>query len=87
MSSLIRAPFPPRIVLHTANVLQATEIHTWGHDAATVRWLPPEGGAARLTVAHFKSGGAVYDNALSRRGDIPGPLLLMLLTDLAAAVP
>ena len=30
VSSLIRAPIPPRIVLHTANVLRATEIHTWG---------------------------------------------------------
>ena len=29
-------PSPPRIVLHTANVLRATEIHTWGHGAATI---------------------------------------------------
>ena len=70
---------PPRIALHTANMLQATEIHTWGHEAATLRWLPPGGGAARLTVAHFKNGGPVYNDALSR-------LLLMLPTDLAAAL-
>ena len=87
VSSLIRAPFPPPIVLYTANVLQATEIHTWGRDAATVRWLPPEGGAARLTVAHIKNEGPVYDDALSRLGNIPGPLLLVLPIDLAAALP
>ena len=86
MSSLIRAPIPPRIVLHTASVLRATEIHTWGGDAARIRWLPPEGGAARLTVAHFKTGGPVYDDALSSLGDILGPLLLMLPTYLSAAL-
>ena len=77
---------PPRLVLHAANVARATEIHAWGRDAATVRWLPPEGGAARLTVAHSKNGGPVYVDALSRLGVIPGPLLLMLPTDLAAAL-
>ena len=79
-------PSPPRIVLHTANVLRATEIHTWGHGAATIRWHPPEDGAARLAVAHFKTGGPVYDDALSRLDDTRGPLLLMLPTDLAAAL-
>ena len=44
VSSLVRAPVPPRIVLHAANVLRATEIHTWGHDTATIRWHPPEVG-------------------------------------------
>ena len=39
VSSLIRAPSPPRIVLHTANVLRATGILTWVRDAATIR--PP----------------------------------------------
>ena len=53
-----------------------------GHPSAA----PPEGGAARLTVAHFKNGGPVYNDALSRLHDIPGPLLLMLPTDLAAAL-
>ena len=86
MSSLIRAPIPPRIVLPTANVLRATEILTWGHDAATIGLLPPEGGAARLTVAHFKTWEPVYDDALSWLGDILGPLLPMLPTDLAAAL-
>ena len=86
VSSLIRAPFPPRIVLHTANVLRATQIHTWGRDTSTIRWLPPEGGAARLTLAHFKTAGPVYDDALSQLGHILGPLLLMLWTDLAAAL-
>ena len=56
VSSLVRTPVPPRIVLHTANVLRATEIRTWGHAAATVRWQPPEDGATQLTVAHFKAG-------------------------------
>ena len=79
-------PSPLCIVLHTANVLRATEIHTWGRDAATMQWRPPEGGAARLTVAHFKTGGPVYDDALSRLGDILGPMLLMLPDDLAAAL-
>ena len=86
LSSLVRTPVPPRIVLHAANVLRATEIRTWGHAAATVRWHPPEGGAAQLAVAHFKAGGPVYDDALSRLGDTQGPLLLMLPFDIAAAL-
>ena len=86
LSSLIRAPIPPRVVLHTANVLRATEIHTWGRDAATIRWLPPEDGAARLAVAHFKTERPVYDDALSRLGDTLGPLLLMLPSELAATL-
>ena len=73
VSSLIRAPTPPRIVLQAANVLRATEIHTWGRDAATIRWHPLEDRAARLAVAHFKTGGTVYDDALSRLGDTLGP--------------
>ena len=85
--SLIQAPLPPRMALHTANMLQATEIHTLEREAANLRWLPPEGGAAWLTVAHFKSAGPVYDDALFRLGDIPGPLLLMLPSGLAAALP
>ena len=86
VSSLIRAPVSPRIVLHAANVLRATEIHQWGHGTANVRWHPPEDGAARLAVAHFNTEGPVYDDALSRLGDARGPLLLMLPTDLAAAL-
>ena len=86
VSSLIRAPLPPRIVLHTASMLRATEIHTLGRDAVTIRWLPPESGAARLTVGHFKNGGPVYNDALSWLGDILGPLLLRLPTGLAAAL-
>ena len=86
VSLFIRAPLPPRIALHSTNMLQATEIHTWGREAATLQWLLPEGGATRLTVAHFKNGGLVYDDALSRLGDIPVTLLLMLSTDLAAAL-
>ena len=86
VSSLVRTPVPPRIVLHTANVLRATEIRTWGHAAATVRWQPPEDGATQLTVAHFKAGGPVYDDALSRLGDTQGPLLLMFPTGIAAAL-
>ena len=86
VSSLIRAPLHPRLVLHAANVLRAMEIHSWGRGAATVRWLSPDGEAARLTVAAFKSRGPVYDNPLSWLGDIPGPLLLMLPTNLAASV-
>ena len=86
MSSLIRAPLPPRLVLHAANVLRTTDIHAWGCDAATIWWLPPEGGATRLTVAHFRDGGPTYEDALFRLGDIPEPLLLMLPTDLAAAL-
>ena len=50
------------------------------------RWHPPEDGAAQLAVAHFKAGGPVYDDALSRRSDAQGPLLLMLPTDIAAAL-
>ena len=76
----------PRIVLHAAKVLRATEIRKWGHATATVRWHPPEDGAAQLAVAHFKARGPVYDDALSRLGDTQGPLLLMLLNDIAAAL-
>ena len=79
-------PVPPRIVLHAANVLRATEMRKWPHAAATVRWHPPEDGAAQLAVAHFKAGGPVYDDALSRLDDTQGPLLLMLPTDIAAAL-
>ena len=86
VSSLVRTPVPPRVVLHAANVLRATEIRTWGHAAATVRWHPPEDGATQLTVAHFKARGPVYDDALSRLGDTQGPLLLMLPTGIAAAL-
>ena len=86
VSSLVRTPVPPRIVLHATNVLRATEKRTWGHPAAAVRWHPPEGGAAQLAVAHFKAGGPVYDDALSRLGDTQGPLRLMLPTDIAAAL-
>ena len=77
---------PPCIVLHAANLLRATEIRRWGHDTATVRWHPPEDGAAQLAEAHFNTGGPVYDDALSRLGDTQGPLLPMLSTDLAAAL-
>ena len=86
VSSLVRTPVPPRIVLHAANVLRATEIRKWGHAAATVRWHPPDDGAAQLAKAHFKAGGPVYDDALSRLGNTQGPLLLMLPTDIAAAL-
>ena len=86
VSSLVRTPVPPRIVLHATNVLRAMEIRKWGHAMATVRWHPKEYGAAQLAVAHFKAGGPVYDDALSRLGDTQGPLLLMLPTDLAAAL-
>ena len=79
-------PSPPRIVLHAANVLRATEIHTWGHGTATIGWHPPEDGATPLAVAHFKTGQPVYDDALSRLGDTRGPLLLMLPTGPAAAL-
>ena len=82
----LRAPLPPRLRLQAANILQATEIPTWGCDAATVRWLPPEDGGSRLTVAHFKDQGATYDDTLSRLSNVPGPLLLMLPTGLAAAL-
>ena len=82
----VSSPLPPRIVLHAANMLQDTGIHTWGCAAATVRWLAPENGGTRLTMLHFKDGGPTYNDALSRRSEVPGPLLLMLPTDLAAAL-
>ena len=47
---------------------------------------PPRDGAAQLAVAHFKAGGPVHDDALSRLGDTKGPLLPMLPTDIAAAL-
>ena len=86
VSSLIRAPLPPRLVLQASNMLQATEIHTWGCDTATIRWLSPEDGGTPLTVAHFKDGGPTFDDAMSRLGNLLGPLLPMLRTDLTAAL-
>ena len=86
VSSLVRTPVPPRIVLHAANVLRATEIRKWGPNTATVRRHTPEDGATQLAVAHFKTGGPVYDDTLSWLGNTQGPLLLMLPTDLAAAL-
>ena len=79
-------PSPPASSFHTTNVLRVTEIHAWGRNAATIRWLPPEEGAARLAMAHFKTGEPVYDDALSRLGDALDFLSLMLPTDLAAAL-
>ena len=73
-------------MLHAANMLRATEIHTWGCDAATVRWLHPKDGGTRLSVSHLKDGGSTYDDALSRLSDAPRFLLLMLPTDLAATL-
>ena len=86
VSSLVWAPLSPRLVLHTANILRATEIPAWGRDAATVRWFPPEEGGTRLTVAQFKKAGPTYDDALSRLGNLSGPLFLMLPTDLTVAL-
>ena len=51
------------------------------------RPVAPTGGrGTRLTVAHFRDGGPTYDDALSRLSDVLGPLVLMLPTDLAAAL-
>ena len=36
VSSLVRAPVPPRILLHAANMLRVTEIYTWGHGTTTI---------------------------------------------------
>ena len=58
VSSLIRAPIPPRIVLHTANVLRATEVHTWGRNAVTIWWLPPEGGVCPAHCGALQNWGA-----------------------------
>ena len=86
VSLLLWAPLPPRLVLHTANVLWAAEIRAWERDAAAVGWLPPEGGGTQLTVAHFRKRGPSYDDALSRLGGFPGRLFLMLPADLAIAL-
>ena len=58
VSSLVRTPVPPRIVLHAANVLRATEICTWGNAAATVRWHPPEGRGRPARRGALQSWGA-----------------------------
>ena len=79
-------PCPPTSSFTPPPYSGATEIRKWGHDTATVQWHPLEDGAAQLAVAHYKTGGPVYDDALSRLGDTQGALLLMLPTDLAAAL-
>ena len=86
MSSLLRAPLPSRLMLHTTNILWAAWIRGWGREAAAVRWLLPEGGDTPLTLSHFRRGGPAEDHALSRLGDLPGPILLMLPTNIAVAV-
>ena len=84
--SLLRALLSPQLVLHTANILRVAEIRAWGRIAPPIRWFPPEEGGARLNVVHFNTGGPMYDDALSRLGDLSGTPLLMLPTDLAAAL-
>ena len=78
VSSLIRVPFPPP---HRPPHHQPARSHGDTH-IGTRRGhhlvAHPEGGASRLTVAHFKTGEPVYDDTLSRLGDILGPLFLML---------
>ena len=86
MSSLVTTPVPLRIILNAANVLRATEIRKWGHATATVRWHPPEDGAAKPAVAHFKAWGAGIRRRTVPAGRHPGPLLLMLPEDIAAAL-
>ena len=48
--------------------------------------VSPREGGTRVRPAHFKKAGPTYDDAVSRLGDLRGPLLLMLCTDLAAAL-
>ena len=73
-------------MLHAANMLQATGVGVWGQDAPTIWWLPPGDERTRLTVAHYEKGGPVYDDALSKLGRLPGPLLLQLPAGRAAAL-
>ena len=85
--SLFRAPPPPPASSSKPPTCCKPRRYTHGdatHPPSAV--FPLEGRAARLTVALVKIGGPVYDDALSRLGDVPGTLLLMLLTDLAAAL-
>ena len=79
------APPPPARAPHCQRAPSHRDTHMGaqrGHHPAA----PPEGGAPRLTEVHSKTGGPVYDDAPSWLGDILGPLLLMLSTDLAAAL-
>ena len=74
VSSLVRTPVPPRIVLHAANVLRATEIRTWGHAAATVRWHPPEEGGRPARRGALQSWGAGIRRRPVPAGRHPGAL-------------
>ena len=47
---------------------------------------PPRGRGRPARRGALQNWGPVYDDALSRLGDTQGPLLLMLPTDLAAAL-
>ena len=47
---------------------------------------PPRGRGRPAHRGAFKPEGPIYDDALSRLGDTQGPLLLMLPTDIAAAL-
>ena len=53
VSSLLWAPLPPQLVLRAATIIWAAEIRTWGREAATIWWFPPEEGGTRLNVAHL----------------------------------
>ena len=86
VSSLLRAPLPPQLVLQTANILRAAEICTRGRDTASIRCFPPVEGGARLILAHYKRGEPGYNDALSGLGYLSGPLLVMLSTNPAAAL-
>ena len=79
------ARHPPHLPPHRQRAPGHRDTH-WGRDAPPIRWLSPEGGAAPLTTAHFKTGRPAYDDALSKLGDVLGPLLLMLPTSLATAL-
>ena len=80
------APFPPGSCYTPPTYSGSSEIRAWGRNAATIWWFTPEEGDIRLTVANCKKGGPTYDDALSSLGDLPGPLFLMLPTDLTTAL-
>ena len=74
VSSLVRTPIPPCIVLHAANVRRATEIRTWGHAAATVWWHPSRGRGRPARRGALQSWGAGIRRRFVPAGRHPGAL-------------
>ena len=51
VSPLMRAPLPPALYSEPPTCSKPQRYTPWGCNVATIWWLPPEGGATRLTIS------------------------------------